>query len=239
MRVMKFGSSLVRSWGAMVAAALALGGCEPMGGGTQTWWIEHEEVIESYDEQYVSLDGVNYEIASSRFDYKLTWRTSEGDTFTESETDNSLPDASAGEYDRLRLRKQGDRYFVLMEHNYLSEEGTPFEVKQRMELELVSGTWADFAAGRDITARFTDQSHGELESMLENRILAEYDAALRASAEEQIEFEGLDPNSIEIEVSAERFELANEPFTMSNVAIKWGSKTPQVSVFRAWFEVDQ
>lgn len=214
-------------------------GCDKLGGGTETWWVEHGETVESTEEKYISIDGVNYTIASSRFEFHYSTRTSEGDTWNESETDESLPDAGRGEHDRITLQRKGETYYLLLDYRYVDEAGEPMEVQSRMELELVSGTWRDFAAGRDIKARFTDESHERHRAKLEAMAMEFYDQMLRDAAIEAADFMDLDPKQVAVETSVEKFELSNEPFTLSDVAIVWGSDAPQGMVFKAWFEIDR
>lgn len=212
-------------------------GCEKLGSG-ESWWVEHEDTTVSYAEKYTSVDGVNYTLASTRYEREYVTRYSDGETLTESEVDTALPDSGRGEYDRVRLGRRGDIIVLLFEYRYVTEYGEPFELSGQSDLELVSGTWKDFAADKEVMVRFTDEGRRALLTKMERDIGAIYHNEIRNMTIEDYGFEGIDESRVHIETGFERFEMDNTPFRLSRSAINWGSTEPTVSIFKTWVKVD-
>ncbi len=220
----------------VVAALAFLVGCGQLGGG-DSGWIEVEETTESYDEEYMSVDGINYTISSKRWESSWVFRYSDGDTFSDSDVDTYLPDSNKGEYDRIRLGRRGETIVLTFEYRYVNEDGTVTEHKRQSDLELVSGTWADYAAGKDLTVRFTDEGHQQLMDEIRSELFTDYEQSLTDTILEEASSEGIDANSVAIKCTIEKFESVNTPFTLSRSKIKWGKSEPETSIFKAWITI--
>ena len=141
----------------------------------EIWWVEYEDTTVSYTEQYVSSDGVNYTLSSREYNEQFVTRYPDGEIVTDSAVDTRVPDPARGEYNRMKIERRGDRWYLSFEYRLEREGNEPHEMQGRLELQLVSGTWSQFADGQEVVARVTDRSHEELRSGLERKIGGYFD----------------------------------------------------------------
>jgi hypothetical protein len=87
-----------------------------------------------------------------------------------------LPDIEAGEFDRCRVRFDGDgRPFISLHLSSVYEgEAEPVEFRGHYELQLVEGTQADYEGGKPVRLTYSDEGLKRLKADWEKQLTDQF-----------------------------------------------------------------
>lgn len=199
--------------------------------------IAIEMDIVSYEGEYHATSSGAYQISSNKIETRLQLMADGVKVSDETDTDEELPDKSAGEFDSLSFEWKDNKTLKIREFSQENMDDAlsgapPFKWDHTYELEILSGSREDFDAGRTISVRYTEASMKQLREDL-GKYIETYFSEFAPILLEEAAGGGIDMASTEIESELEIVTIANTPCELSkskciinskndqNIRIKW------------------
>jgi hypothetical protein len=185
-------------------------------------WGVTISVRESTDSYEIEEDG--YYHLSQTHSVSETRVTVDGTEMPiEKETDTELPDRAIGEYDRRQLKRRldGDTY-MLEEYRFAVGDGEFVALKTEPQIEFVTGDWTRYAAGDDVTVRYTAAGLKESATSIEKQLRQEFTTAIQALLRRRYG----DSVSTQLESNFVIKRMSNETMVINKTAIHSTAEGP-------------
>ncbi len=191
----------------------------------------------SYEAEYHPDPSGTYQLSSNKTKIRSQVWTDGVKDNDETETDEELPDKSAGEFDSMSFKWKDDqtievREFYQESMDDILPDAPPLIFDDVYELEITSGSKADFEAGRAISVQYTAASLAQLEKDLVKEIDAYFvqlapiilkqaagGAIDMSSSRIESEVEAVSINNVPSEFSKGKFQINTDDF--ANIRMKW------------------
>lgn len=189
------------------------------------------ESLSMESEYHADTNGV-YQLISKKFETRYQGWLNNIQVIDKVDTDEELPDRSAGEYTSFSLQWNDNgsvsiRQLMKTNMDETVPGAAPFIWDKTYEMEFVKGTREDFEAGQIISLQLTEASSNQAKKDLGEKMKETYGNLTEEVIRQALRGKGLDDSSIETETEVVSFSVLNTPFEISKSHCRENTKNSE------------